>query len=670
LDAIRDSDLDAVREYVMKLDKDTLIKQRFWVLLALSVPLTLIALFLLWFVVPSVTSQERKKVETNREKLKGVRDLKNDSWIKLAKEAADRAKAQETNVWQKAWNQQQDVITWPTSLENEFHFKDGLFANVIAIQGKDAKLSEQPEDTPQLFHGELTKIHSDYIDVTGRKNVRKRFQRVASGKIYRTEEADKTLSSEDFGSSYDGKRALVAVIYQVGKYFGDSLTETERARYMASYKDQLRDILAESGPLNALDDVVVQFKGWSFRKGLWKDSDFPPKGAKFFRYVSEQWKHDKDISDETWAAQEDLCLQREMFRLVRQANEYVARFQVESQSEDKKMFKVKNPNWRLELHLKGDKLHIKITNLLERRQRVDVGFRVQFEPDKAFHVIPRLNTNPLAPHGMTVEDKETKDSKDSKETKEAKEAGKSGVQSDTYEGEVSVKDFRPKGIYAVEEVLTWQTAAVKRIDEISFGVPSSSHSHRTSDRPLLPYRKIAVEVKPIESVDPTEDVKAVQPLERDLLGEKGLAANLSPNGLVFDRYVSVTPQARRVPIAIALVVDQVHVHRVLNSFADSKLRFLVTQVVWHRYPLSVRPSEMQPISEPGGEGSDLIRQPPPPKFLPPMNELPGGEGTARPTAVTDDPESNVELIIYGIATLYERYPPRQQPAPSETEKQP
>ena len=44
--------------------------------------------------------------------------------------------------------------------------------------------------------------------------------------------------------------------------------------------------------------------------------------------------------------------------------------------------------------------------------------------------------------------------------------------------------------------------------------------------------------------------------------------------------------------------------------------------------------------------------------------FPGGSGPADPgyghavTAATDDLEANMELVIYGIVTLYERYPPR------------
>ena len=52
------------------------------------------------------------------------------------------------------------------------------------------------------------------------------------------------------------------------------------------------------------------------------------------------------------------------------------------------------------------------------------------------------------------------------------------------------KDLSPrKGIYSVEQKLSWETAAVKRIDRISIGNTFGddiSHSHRTFPYPLRP----------------------------------------------------------------------------------------------------------------------------------------------------------------------------------------
>jgi hypothetical protein len=190
----------------------------------------------------------------------------------------------------------------------------------------------------------------------------------------------------------------------------------------------------------------------------------------------------------------------------------------------------------------------------------------------------------------------------------------------------------------------------------------------------------------------------------------------TPNGLVETRYLEVTPQARRLPVAIVLIVDQAHVARVQTAFSDSPLRFLITQVLLHRYPRSVRPDaptqpggesfaggepggmKMRPFAPgamPYGSGSSLM----PPSmmmkgrgmaplggssgFRPPTMPRPGGRMGGMPIGATgypgsapplgmpgamygassapveaDEQEANVELVLYGIVTLYERYPQR------------
>src|SRR5262249_17879696 len=109
--------------------------------------------------------------------------------------------------------------------------------------------------------------------------------------------------------------SYLSVTYERGKYFNDPLTESEQREFTKTYDSQVDDILAVVQPRD-----VGQFGGWTFRPG-----ERPPAGAKFFTYVAGEWKReDRDISDEIWMAQEDLWLQREIFHMIRKANDYVA----------------------------------------------------------------------------------------------------------------------------------------------------------------------------------------------------------------------------------------------------------------------------------------------------------------------------------------------------------
>jgi hypothetical protein len=152
------------------------------------------------------------------------------------------------------------------------------------------------------------------------------------------------------------------------------------------------------------------------------------------------------------------------------------------------------------------------------------------------------------------------------------------------------------------------------------------------------------------------------------------------NGLSADRYAEdPKPELRRVPFGISLIVGQEHIDRVLYAFSKSRLRILMTQVIINRYPHSVRPSGVEQQAgggrvNPGGASGGV------PSFLGGgmgiKGFMSGGaaggfasggfasggfaspSGTSPIGAAGDSQETNLELVIYGIATLYQRYPPR------------
>jgi hypothetical protein len=161
-----------------------------------------------------------------------------------------------------------------------------------------------------------------------------------------------------------------------------------------------------------------------------------------------------------------------------------------------------------------------------------------------------------------------------------------------------------------------------------------------------------------------------------------------------------------------LIVDQDHIGRVLTAFNNSRLRFLTMQVLLNRYPASVRPQLTGGAFEPGDGGRE--DEPPPPMpmlgssvgpmgsgFTPPrggsslgppkgygssvgppkgfgssvgppkgfgpgpMQPMPAGPGqnvgvgAAANLGGGEELENNVEVVIYGIVTLYERFPKRK-----------
>src|SRR5262249_55406742 len=127
--------------------------------------------------------------------------------------------------------------------------------------------------------------------------------------------------------------AVVAVKYFEGRRFYDGLTPAERDRYAKLYASQLLEVLKEGEPVNMDGVPQGRFPGWQ-----WDGKDIPPAGSPFFHYVSNpaataaSRKGARNLAlagfDEQklfggegpWLAQEDLWIQKELFRLVKKAN--------------------------------------------------------------------------------------------------------------------------------------------------------------------------------------------------------------------------------------------------------------------------------------------------------------------------------------------------------------
>ena len=455
----------------------------------------------------------------------------------------------------------------------------------------------------------------------------------------------------------------VEVAYQTGRYFNDKFHDIEQNDYTKSYISQIRPILDIVDPVNEEGDGVVQLRDWLVPKN---PKAIPSADVKFLRFVQPPWKSDADISEEASIAQEDLWIQKDFYRAIREANDQVGKMEGKA-VKGKEAGVYRNPYFELTLKLVSDtRLSVTIKNLQNHRQKLEVRFRVRFdeksEAEKIF-----VDGEPLDPFGTTDDKKNPKDSL-------------------TKEIELGVGPPRT-GIFSVSQLLTWETAAVRRIDQIAIGSLDGtdiSVNHRMfpdATRLLIlekkdddPAKQPGGEKLGPLGIRPGGGPQGGGPLARPGGGFGGGGAGggagggggevvWTKNGLVKNRYVEVNEQARRLPVAIALIVDQDHIDRVISSFANSKFRFLLNQVIINRYPASLRPNFAakdkglggpapgagfgpNPLRGGGGEGAF----PPPPGM-----QGPGGEGGG------NEIESNVELVLYGVVTLYERYPQRKLP---------
>jgi hypothetical protein len=406
-------------------------------------------------------------------------------------------------------------------------------------------------------------------------------------------------------------------------------------------------------------------------------------------------------SEEVWLSVEDLCVRREVLRVIREANMITARFSREAYgASDKpavsnigKEFSqrfvsrwyqidlVVNSRGRGTYGFSG-----KVKNLSGKRRRIgELSLNVWLSPEADNREVRPAEVN------FSLED-----------------LAASGERAERDLPEVIVRlNQAPQSIFRVELRHTLQTVPVRRLDEIAFGL--SAAGHRAADRKIL-QAKFSKSEKSSgtgtgASVMPGAPgggggMVAAGPPGAGGAGMSGGGAGgdeKTTNGVAKNRYVDVTDQVRRIPLAVVLIADQSCMQDVVTAFSNSaKMRFQIMQYGWRRVylPASTTSSEPAPmggaatgpmggaagpmggmagpmgggaggpmggIAGPmGGTGSPMGGA----AFGPmgggaggPVGGGAGRAGANHPSYADQPPVNLVEMTIYGIANMYEEPPP-------------
>jgi hypothetical protein len=313
----------------------------------------------------------------------------------------------------------------------------------------------------------------------------------------------------------------------------------------------------------------------------------------------------------------------------------------------------------------------------------------------------------------------------------------------------------PTEIVRVEQVFDIRTVPVKRIDALVFGHTKALDSRNAAAQLLPPGKPFAQEAAPSTdaaaptgggptpgATGPAATPPGAPPTGASAppptgsapppgMGGGGFPGSLrpgsgaapgsgTPNGggtiaAIIDgnkkRYLAVTDQVRRMPVGIVVVVDQAYMEDMLLAFANSPLRFQITQVEWRRFndqlagigtsspvspfgpssdidfgsgfssikgladPDSILPYSTKP-TRPGGSSGG-----PPKPGLPgpggsgpsPFGPSPFGPSAGAPTtssvSETQITAGLIELCVYGVVSLYEKFDaskPGESAAPVNT----
>jgi hypothetical protein len=486
-----------------KLDKETLIKHRFWVALSVFVLLFLITWIVLWASVSDAVEIKRKEYDESVKSVEKVKSPKTKYFTEPMTAKKEELTEWKVKVWKEVWSTQTNIPSdWPVS-----------------------------DRYPQLAQ----------------------------------------LANEPFGTPI--KEHPVRAI----QGYRDNIYKEYRERKREEFQ-----LLA--GPIAMNFDRVI---------------DMPP--------IAEHPEY-LPTNEEIWLTQENIWVKRELLGILRVTIEQLGYFHPIPLSEQDKAlpagvvarYRYRNRNWELDLLLKrGDNRRLfisrqsKIKNINSAKRTMPLRevqvFLAQASANNPNQYIPGP-TIPIQgdPVPWNVE----------------REIGPNDTRVDNF----SFTEKQP--IYA-KQVFTWSTAPVKELDEMVLGFNSS----RTAFQDLKPLKEEEASAATTTTTSTTTTGGALGAGGPSGAGTGGPSGSMAKGvmnvgmlqsgmqsggnmpegagktgvlGINTKRYIQVTPQVRRIPVGMVLVMDQAYLEDVLTAFVNSRLRFQPTQVQWQQDTRGVR----------------------------------------------------------------------------------
>src|SRR3954447_13988926 len=97
----------------MKLDKETVIKQRFWFALGFFFLLWVIAFFVMKVGGAAEVAKRQAEYKKSKDEIEKFKNPKNERFVKPWNKYKGVFEGQKNTVWKKAWEGQKDMMIWP-----------------------------------------------------------------------------------------------------------------------------------------------------------------------------------------------------------------------------------------------------------------------------------------------------------------------------------------------------------------------------------------------------------------------------------------------------------------------------------------------------------------------------------------------------------------------------
>ncbi len=431
-------------------------------------------------------------------------------------------------------------------------------------------------------------------------------------------------------------------------------------------------------------------------------------------------------SEEMWLSLEDLCVRREVLKIIQAANQETAAFTPREPGPKDAKLPQSNLGEGFSRRFVNRWYQIDLVINDKGRGNYTFGGKIKNIDDRR-HKIYELALDVWLTHDLGPNDPSRPET-----VRYSMDALAAGEERQLPEVTVEL-NRRPENIFRMALHHNLQTVPVKYLLEIAFGLDAAGH--RMADKQLV----MAKFSKPADTAatggdKPTGMSPMPGGMSKPPMGGMGTmgygqgsrsssAGEVTENGIVKPRYIDLTDQVRRIPLAVVMVIDQNNLPDVLCAFSNSsRMRFQVTQYHWKRVYLNSAaglqyssgsgagaggPSAGTGGSRPmggtgpsagfgpmGGMGARPGGSAPIGRFGPmggggmrPMGGDPsagggaasgiggkfGGGGMAGsgsgsssnvPTFTDQPPTNLIEITVYGIANIYEK--PKESTAPAST----
>ena len=585
----------------MKMDKETLIKHRFWVGLGVYTPLWLIALIYILVAGSSQVSKGRDTIKGANTQLDNINNPKNKSFFDPIDDRKNKLAKQKNTVWGEAWGVQGNFMTWPPGIPIDPKKKYDYFGEEIGPEDRMAFHTYYKKQEEQFRTDQAKVLNPIQAD----------WDTLIHAIPFDTREVPSTeeiwLAQED----YWVRRELFEIIRKTQEFIGKFENLAEMKQLAVSADDQEVKAPEPDKPAGTPSPAAPEDKS-------------KEKKLHHLRYRNPLWQLDLYLGQDdkkVWFLHKMSTLTNVCGERVEQiltGQEFVLKQTDSSTGANavKLVFQEETPGMKIPYF---GKLSLKDTVLLPRFTntspwRVELGgeafqgppgaFRrryrspnweldLLFETDSKGELIisPRSTlTNINSAHGvLRVNNAQFRVSQGTVGTSDPIILPKEFLLWGKANAMPLGKPFSIRGLdrdkpILVEQVFNWNTSPIKRIKEIAL-----YHSnHKFAYYPLTHAEQFP---KPkAEETTTTSTNPMMGPMTAMKSGPPGIGGNQpSTNSdltekyqLERNRYLSASAQARRMPVAMSVVIDQAYMQDLQTAFINSRLRMQITQVQYQR----------------------------------------------------------------------------------------